>query len=104
MKDYLNSSYLILERGKGGLWTIEFTSWCSTTGQKIQDIGIPNPFMMLNPFELVPMIHKSFFTEEDMEPGEVKQKGDKVNLNDPNRPVGVTNMSTVTTVKLERGW
>ena len=74
----------------------------ATTGQKIQDIGIPNPFAMLNPFELVPMIHKAFFTEEDMEPGEVKQRGDKVNLNDPNRPAGVTNMSTVTTVKPER--
>ena len=76
MKD-LNSSYLILVQTLI-LWTIEFTSWWSpTTGQKIQDIGIPNPFMMLNPFELVPMIHKAFFNEEDMEPGEVKQKGDK---------------------------
>ena len=55
----------------------------ATTGQKIQDIGIPNPFAMLNPFELVPMIHKAFFTEEPMEPGEVKEKGDKVDINDP---------------------
>ena len=42
------------------------------------------------------MVHKAFFTEDPMEPGEVKEKGDKVNINDPNRPDGVTNVSTVT--------
>jgi len=66
-----------------------------TAGVKIQDIGIPNPFAMLNPFEMVPLVHKAFFTEDPMEPGEVKEKGDKVDLNDPDRPAGVTNMSTV---------
>ena len=50
---------------------------------------------MLDPFELVPMIHKAFFTEEPMEPGEVKQKDGDVGLPDPNKPTGVTNISTV---------
>ena len=75
----------------------------ATTGQKIQDIGIPNPFAMLNPLELVPMIHKAFFTEEPMEPGEVKQKDEEVELNDPNRPAGVTNMSSDSAYSVQQG-
>lgn len=71
-------------------------------GVSLKDIEIPNPFAMLNPFEMIPLVHKAFFTEDPMEPGEVKEKGDKVDINDPNRPAGVTNMSTVTTVKPER--
>ena len=75
----------------------------ATTGQKIQDIGIPNPFALLNPFELVPIIHKAFFTEEPMEPGEVKQKDGEVELNDPSKPAGVTNMSSDKAYTVEQG-
>jgi putative chitinase len=62
---------------------------------------IPNPLWMANPFNIVEkagVVGKAFFTDKPMKKGEVKKKG-KV---DSNEPDGVTNMSTVTTVKPER--
>ena len=56
---------------------------------------IPNPLWMANPFNIVKkagVVGKAFFTDKPMKKGEVKK----------NEPDGVTNMSTVTTVKPER--
>jgi muramidase (phage lysozyme) len=63
----------------------------ATTGKKIQDVEFPNPLKMLNPFDMIPMIHQAFFTKDPMKSGEVKKRG-KV---DSNKLTGITNKSTV---------